>query len=64
MFVSENLNFSNSYRIFVNVSDLPRPLPLPNIDLERVRFEIDRISKKGEVKVKIKPQVTNRMLIQ
>ena len=47
MFISKNLNFSNTYRIFVNVSDVPRILPLPK--MERIRFQIVRISKKGEV---------------
>jgi hypothetical protein len=63
-FVTPNLNFSSSFDLKVKIMER-KALPSPPGTLgERVRFQIIKISKKGAVTVKVKPKVTNTLLIR
>ena len=61
-FISLHLNFSMNYTLHLTVLDLPPNLPPPGTLGERVRFQIEKISKKGAVTVKVKPKLTNMLL--
>jgi hypothetical protein len=62
IFNSTNLNFELKTTVKLTVLER-QPLPPPPGTLgERVRFRIEKISKKGAVTVKVKPKLTNMLL--